>query len=166
MATILIEIETVFNVRSLNFIYDEHYEPRPLTPMHFIKMGQNQQTYPVTFAQIIENGCIRSSLLKRERYQMLLLNWAERKQQYLLDLRTAHCMKNSNLHAGLQIGNVVLIEGGTIYLLLVLGNQMKKLDFLQRLIINYLHTCTISPKKKKKKNETPLFFSLQIIVQK
>ena len=130
MAPILIEIEAVFNLWPLSFIYDEHDEPRPLTPMHFINFGGNQLTYPVTFVQIIKSGFDKHSLLKRKRYQMLLLNWTEWKHQYLLDLRTAHCMKNPNLHSDFQTGNVVLIEGVTIYLLLVLGDQMKKHDFL------------------------------------
>ena len=42
-------------------IYDEHYEPKPLTPTHFINFGQNQQIYPVTF---VENRSDRLSLLK------------------------------------------------------------------------------------------------------
>ena len=73
LVTLLTEIEAVHNLRPLSFIYDEHDEPRPLTPMHFINFDQNQQTYLATFVQIIESGSDRSSHLKRKRYQMILL---------------------------------------------------------------------------------------------
>ncbi|CAL1272271.1 unnamed protein product [Larinioides sclopetarius] len=101
MSTVLTEIEAVLNLRPLSYVYGESDEPEPLTPMHFINFGQNQQTFPVTFAHIIESESEKSSLLKRKRYQMLLLKqlWRRWKQQYLLDLRTAHSVKNPNSHA-------------------------------------------------------------------
>ncbi|GFT29499.1 uncharacterized protein TNCV_2020681 [Trichonephila clavipes] len=43
MTTILTEIEAVLNLR-------------PLTPMHFLNFGQNQPTYLVAFAEILENA--------------------------------------------------------------------------------------------------------------
>ncbi|CAL1270780.1 unnamed protein product [Larinioides sclopetarius] len=114
MSTVLTEIEAVLNLRPLSYVYGESDEPEPLTPMHFINFGQNQQTFPVTFAHIIESESEKSSLLKRKRYQMLLLKqlWRRWKQQYLLDLRTAHSVKNPNSHAEFKVGDV-LIEGNT-----------------------------------------------------
>ena len=84
-----------------------------LTPMHFLNYGQSQQTFPITFAEIIEGGSKRSSLLKRRRYQMLLLKqlWQRWKRQYLLDLRSAHVVKNPNSQIEFKEGDVVLIEG-------------------------------------------------------
>ncbi|GFY39626.1 uncharacterized protein TNIN_116181 [Trichonephila inaurata madagascariensis] len=112
MTTILTEIEAVLNLRPLIYVYEENDEPRPLTPMHFLNFGQNQPTYPVTFAEILENASTKSSLLKRKKYQQLLLKqlWHRWKKQYLLDLRTAHSVKNPETHPKLKVGDVVLIE--------------------------------------------------------
>ncbi|GFY74031.1 integrase catalytic domain-containing protein [Trichonephila inaurata madagascariensis] len=67
MRTILTEIEAVLNLRPLSYVYEENNEPRPLTPMHFLICGQNQPTYPVTFAEILENASTKSSCLKRKK---------------------------------------------------------------------------------------------------
>ncbi|GFW96480.1 integrase catalytic domain-containing protein [Trichonephila clavipes] len=56
MTTILIEIEAVLNLRSLSYVYEKNDEPRSLIPMHFSNFGQNQPTYHVTFAEILENA--------------------------------------------------------------------------------------------------------------
>ncbi|GFX47809.1 integrase catalytic domain-containing protein [Trichonephila clavipes] len=66
MTIILTEIEAVLNQRLLSYLYEENAEPRPLTPMHFLNFGQNQPTYPVTFAKILENASTKSSLKKKE----------------------------------------------------------------------------------------------------
>ncbi|GFY11899.1 integrase catalytic domain-containing protein [Trichonephila clavipes] len=102
MTTILTEIEAVLNLR-------------PLTPMHFLNFVQNQPTYPVTFAEISENASTKSSLFKRKKYQQLLLKqlWHRWKKQHLLDLRTAHSVKNPETHPELKVGDVVLIEENT-----------------------------------------------------
>ncbi|GFY40423.1 uncharacterized protein TNIN_71421 [Trichonephila inaurata madagascariensis] len=68
MTTILTEIEDVLNLRPLSYVYEENDEPIPLTPMHFLNFGQNEPTYPVTFAEILENASTKSSLLKRKKY--------------------------------------------------------------------------------------------------
>ncbi|GFY51939.1 uncharacterized protein TNIN_299261 [Trichonephila inaurata madagascariensis] len=112
MTTILIEIEAVLNLRPLSCVYEDNDEPRTLTPMHFLNFGQNQPTYTVTFAEILENASTKSSCLKRKKYQQLLLKqlWHRWKKQYLLDLRTAHSVKNPKTHPELKVGDVVLIE--------------------------------------------------------
>ncbi|GFY30665.1 integrase catalytic domain-containing protein [Trichonephila clavipes] len=71
--TTIPEIEAVLNLRPLRYVYEENDEPRPLTPMHFLNFEQNQPTYPVTFVEILENASTKSSLLKRKKYQQLLL---------------------------------------------------------------------------------------------
>ncbi|XP_054716905.1 uncharacterized protein LOC129226328 [Uloborus diversus] len=105
------KIETVLNLRPLTYVYNENSEPLPLTPMHFLNFGREPQ-YPINFAEIVENESKRSSLLKRKKYQSLLLRqlWIKWKQQYLLDLRTVHSLNNSNKQPALKIGDVVLIE--------------------------------------------------------
>ncbi|GFQ64309.1 integrase catalytic domain-containing protein [Trichonephila clavata] len=55
IATILSEIEAVLNLRPMSYVYDESDQPRPLTTMHFLNFGQNQPTYPVTFAETLQN---------------------------------------------------------------------------------------------------------------
>ncbi|GFS90530.1 uncharacterized protein TNCV_4097311 [Trichonephila clavipes] len=83
--------------------------------MHFLNFGQNQPKYPVAFAEILDNASTKSSLLKRKKYQQLFLKqlWHRWKKQYLLDLRTAHSVKNPETHPELKIGDVVLIEENT-----------------------------------------------------
>ncbi|GFX87558.1 DUF5641 domain-containing protein [Trichonephila clavipes] len=68
ITTVLTEIEAVLNLRPLSYVYEENDEPRPLTLMHFLNFGQNQPTYPVTFAEILEKAS-KKSLLKRKKYQ-------------------------------------------------------------------------------------------------
>ncbi|XP_054706599.1 uncharacterized protein LOC129216409 [Uloborus diversus] len=111
MSTLLTEIETVLNLRPLTYVYNDNSEPLPLTPMHFLNFGREPQ-YPINFAGIVENESKRSSLLKRKKYQSLLLRqlWIKWKQQYLLDLRTVHSLNNPNKQPALKIGDVVLIE--------------------------------------------------------
>ncbi|XP_054706547.1 uncharacterized protein LOC129216358 [Uloborus diversus] len=111
MSTLLTEIETVLNLRPLTYVYNENSEPLPLTPMHFLNFGREPQ-YPINFAEIVENESKRSSLLKRKKYQSLLLRqlWIKWKQQHLLDLRTVHSLNNPNKQPALKIGDVVLIE--------------------------------------------------------
>ncbi|GFT06590.1 integrase catalytic domain-containing protein [Trichonephila clavipes] len=115
MTNILTEIEAVLNLRPLSYVYEENDEPRPLTPMHFLNFGRNQPTYHVTYAEILENASTKSFLLKRKKYQQLLLKqlWHRWKKQYLLDLRTAHSVKNPETHPELKVGDVVLIEENT-----------------------------------------------------
>ncbi|GFY52881.1 uncharacterized protein TNIN_388831 [Trichonephila inaurata madagascariensis] len=83
--------------------------------MHFLNIGQNQPTYPVTFAEILENASTKSSLLKRKKYQQLFLKqlWHRWKNQYLLDLLTAHSVKNLETHLEPKVGDLVLIEENT-----------------------------------------------------
>ncbi|GFU56745.1 integrase catalytic domain-containing protein [Trichonephila clavipes] len=100
MTTILTEIEAVLNLRPLSYVYEENDERRPVTPMHFLNFGQNQPTYPITFAEILENASTKSSLLKTKKCQQLLPKqlchrW---KKQYLLDMRTTHSVKNPETH--------------------------------------------------------------------
>ncbi|GFY70406.1 uncharacterized protein TNIN_258111 [Trichonephila inaurata madagascariensis] len=86
-----------------------------LSLLCILNFGQNQPTYPVTFAEILENDSTKSSLLKRKKYQQLFLKqlWHRWKKQYLLDLRTAHAVKNPETHSELKVGDIVLIEENT-----------------------------------------------------
>ena len=81
--------------------------------MHFLNYGLSQKTFPIIFAEIIEDGSKRSSFLKRRRYQMLLLKqlWQRWKRQYLLDLRSAHVVKKPNSQIEFKAGDNVLIRG-------------------------------------------------------
>ncbi|GFY55524.1 integrase catalytic domain-containing protein [Trichonephila inaurata madagascariensis] len=62
ITAILTEIETDLNLRPLRYVYEENDESRPLTPMHFLNFGQNQPTYPVRFAEILENMLLQNHL--------------------------------------------------------------------------------------------------------
>jgi hypothetical protein len=114
MSTLLVEVETVLNLRPLTYVYNEKDEPCPLTPMHFLNFGK-EISYPINFADIIDDASKRSSALRRKKFQTLLLKqlWSKWKSHYLLDLKTAHSLKNPSSQAPLKVGDVVLIEEDT-----------------------------------------------------
>ncbi|GFY47685.1 integrase catalytic domain-containing protein [Trichonephila inaurata madagascariensis] len=62
MTTLLTEIEAVLNLKLLSCVYEENDEPRPLTPMHVLNFGQNQPTYSVTLAEILEKMLLQNHL--------------------------------------------------------------------------------------------------------
>ncbi|GFY62916.1 integrase catalytic domain-containing protein [Trichonephila inaurata madagascariensis] len=85
MTTILTEIEAVLNLIPLSYVY----EPRK---------------------------CFYKIISFKKKYQQLLLKqlWHRwKKKQYLLDLRTAHSVKNPETYPELKVGDVVLIEKNT-----------------------------------------------------
>ncbi|GFX70400.1 uncharacterized protein TNCV_249221 [Trichonephila clavipes] len=63
----------------------------------------------------LENSSKVPSQLKRKKYQQLFLKqlWHRWENQYLLDLRTAHSVKNPETHPELKVGDTVLIEENT-----------------------------------------------------
>ncbi|GFU83075.1 integrase catalytic domain-containing protein [Trichonephila clavipes] len=113
MTTILTEIEAVLNLRPLSYVYEENDEPRHLTPVHFLNFGQNQPTCPVTFAEILENASTKSSLLKRKKYQQLLLKQLIENQllsytRAFGERLTSHCSATRGL---LATDHVILNHG-------------------------------------------------------
>lgn len=113
LATILTEVEAVLNARPLTYVYNDLREPVPLQPIQFLNFGRKDTTLPINLQEIVIAGSNRTSLIKRKRYQDLLVKqlWTKWKSQYLLDLRTAYELKNPNPQQNLKVDDVVLIEG-------------------------------------------------------
>ncbi|GBO06770.1 hypothetical protein AVEN_97838-1 [Araneus ventricosus] len=113
LSTILTEEEAVLNSRPLTYVYNDFREPLPLQPVQFLNFARPDSTLPINFKEIIAAGSNRPSLVKRKKYQDLLVKqlWSKWKKQYMMDLQNAHTLKNPNPHQNIKIDDVVLIEG-------------------------------------------------------
>ncbi|GBM05479.1 hypothetical protein AVEN_94768-1 [Araneus ventricosus] len=113
LSTILTEVEAVLNSRPLTYVYNDLREPLPLQPVQFLNFARWDSTLPINFREIIAAGSSRLSLIKRKKYQDLLVKqlWSKWKKQYIMDLRNAHALKNPNPQRNMAIDDVVLIEG-------------------------------------------------------
>ncbi|GBN70409.1 hypothetical protein AVEN_118910-1, partial [Araneus ventricosus] len=113
LSTILTEVEAVLNSRPLTYVYNDLREPLPLQPVQFLNFARSDSTLPINFKEIITAGSSKLSLIKRKKYQDLLVKqlWSKWKKQYIMDLRNAHALKNPNPQRNMAIDDVVLIEG-------------------------------------------------------
>ncbi|GBM76640.1 hypothetical protein AVEN_234859-1 [Araneus ventricosus] len=82
-------------------------------PVQFLNFARSDSTLPINFKEIIAAGSSRPSLIKRKKYQDLLVKqlWSKWKKQYIMDLRNAHALKNPNPQQNIAIDDVVLIKG-------------------------------------------------------
>ncbi|GFX58464.1 integrase catalytic domain-containing protein [Trichonephila clavipes] len=111
MTTILTEIEAVLNLRPPSYVYEEKDEPRPLTPMHFLNFW-TKSTNISYYVCGDPRKCFYKIISFKKKYQQSLLKqlWHRWKKQYLLDLRTAHSVKNPETHPELKVGDVLIGE--------------------------------------------------------
>ena len=124
----------------MSFIYDEHDEQRPPHSYAFYVFWQKPTGLFCTFASDYQKRIRQIIPLEKKKYQMLLLKqlWTQWKLQYLLDLQTAHCMKNLNSQTNFKVGDVMLIERNTKNSLLwKLGKNEKALSDLNNKIHCY-----------------------------
>ncbi|GFR01523.1 hypothetical protein TNCT_225571 [Trichonephila clavata] len=65
------------------------------------------------FAELFDKTISKETLRRRKFYQTVLLRqlWTKWKEQYLLQLRTAHNFKVPNVRENLKSGDVILVEG-------------------------------------------------------
>ncbi|GFQ79905.1 integrase catalytic domain-containing protein [Trichonephila clavata] len=112
LTTLLAEIENIVNLRPLTYVSDDKDDPETLTPAHLLYFGRNEFDYPMQFAEIFDKTISKETLRRRKLYQTVLLRqlW---KEQYLLQLLTAHKCKIPNARENLKPGDVVLVEGTT-----------------------------------------------------
>ncbi|GIY33519.1 hypothetical protein CDAR_174821, partial [Caerostris darwini] len=68
---------------------------------------------PEHFLEIFNKVVDRETLTRRKLYQSRLLKqlWTKWKDQYLLQLRTAHNFTNPSSERNLKSGDIVLVEG-------------------------------------------------------
>ncbi|GIX87672.1 reverse transcriptase [Caerostris extrusa] len=112
LTTIMTELECVLNNRPITYETNELGEPRCLTPSLFLLPGRDNGL-PEHFLEIFNKVVDRATLTRRKKYQSRLLKqlWTEWKEQYLLQLRTAHNFTNPSSERNLKSGDIVLVEG-------------------------------------------------------
>ncbi|GIY58540.1 hypothetical protein CDAR_607731 [Caerostris darwini] len=112
LTTIMTELECVLNNRPITYETNELGEPRCLTPSQFLLPGRDNGL-PEYFLEIFNKVVDRETLTRRKLYQSRLLKqlWTKWKDQYLLQLRTAHNFTNPSSERNLKSGDIVLVEG-------------------------------------------------------
>ncbi|GIX96621.1 reverse transcriptase [Caerostris extrusa] len=100
LTTIMTELECVLNNRPITYETNELWEPRCLTPSQFLLPGRDNGL-PEHFQEIFNKVVDRETLTRRKLYQSRLLKqlWTKWKEQYLLQLRTAHNFTNPSSEA-------------------------------------------------------------------
>lgn len=112
LQTLICEVEAVINSRPLTYLHTESSEPLSLTPAHFL-IGQRITTlpsYPVCNSSLDKMNA--TQLNKRWQYRQRLSNcfWNRWRKDYLMELRSAHCVSNLNQSAPFKVGDVVLLH--------------------------------------------------------
>ncbi|GFW21298.1 integrase catalytic domain-containing protein [Trichonephila clavipes] len=110
LLTVLIEIERIINSRPITYVGSETEEPIPLTPAHFI-IGKRITSLPPVRLHLDSKLSSRKCLIKGFNYREKLLRsfWSRWKNEYLLNLRSAHCSTFKNA-SQFKINDVVLIK--------------------------------------------------------
>lgn len=107
LTTVLTEVEAVINSRPLTFVYSDVEEPEPLSPGHFL-VGRKLTTLP-PHRLPADRSQGSSQLVRRWKYRSTIADnfWRRWRQEYLLELRSAH-LSRPTVSSGLQVGDLVL----------------------------------------------------------
>ncbi|XP_064482826.1 uncharacterized protein LOC135395636 [Ornithodoros turicata] len=108
LTTILHGVEAVVNSRPLTSVADSPDEAEPLTPAHFL-VGKRVTSLP-SFSGSAPKPT--EDLQARWKQQQLLLDrfWKRWKEEYLLQLRSAHMAKTSSRKPTLRVGDLVIVH--------------------------------------------------------
>ncbi|KFM65615.1 hypothetical protein X975_22934, partial [Stegodyphus mimosarum] len=108
LETVLTEIEAVINCRPLTYIQDN--EPQVLSPAHFLLGQKLANLPPVKYTH--EVCSTKEILLKAYLYREKLLNnfWKNFYKDYLLNLKSANCVKNHRAKHDLSVNDIVIIH--------------------------------------------------------
>lgn len=113
LQTLITEVEAVVNSRPLTYLHSDSQELSPLTPAHFL-VGQRITTLPTS--QPIPTSNARKvdgeQLTKRWNYRWRLMNqfWNRWKNEYLMELRSAHYVNPVSKVTPFKVGDVVFIH--------------------------------------------------------
>ncbi|GBM23688.1 hypothetical protein AVEN_187976-1 [Araneus ventricosus] len=110
LLTVLIEIEGMINSRPITYVGSDTEEPNALTPAHFL-LGKRITSLPSVRLRLDSNLSSRKCLIKSFNYRERLMRsfWTRWKNEYLLNLRSAHLslVKNSS---PFKVNDVILIK--------------------------------------------------------
>ncbi|GBN71528.1 hypothetical protein AVEN_112953-1 [Araneus ventricosus] len=110
LLTVLIEIEGMINSRPITYVGSDTEEPTALTPAHFL-LGKRITSLPSVRLHLDSNLSSRKCLIKSFNYRERLMRsfWTRWKNEYLLNLRSAHLslVKNSS---PFKVNDVILIK--------------------------------------------------------
>ncbi|GBM04327.1 hypothetical protein AVEN_168147-1 [Araneus ventricosus] len=110
LLTVIIEIEGMINSRPITYVGNDTEEPTALTPAHFL-LGKRITSLPSVRLRLDSNLSSRKCLIKSFNYRERLMRsfWTRWKNEYLLNLRSAHSslVKNSS---PFKVNDVILIK--------------------------------------------------------
>ncbi|XP_055928674.1 uncharacterized protein LOC129959809 [Argiope bruennichi] len=110
LLTVLTEIEGMINSRPITYVGSDTEEPIALTPAHFL-LGKRVTSLPSVRLHLDSNLSSRKCLIKPFNYREKLMRsfWYRWKNEYLLNLRSAHSSFVKNI-SPFKVNDVVLIK--------------------------------------------------------
>ncbi|XP_055944606.1 uncharacterized protein LOC129975568 [Argiope bruennichi] len=110
LLTVLTEIEGMINSRPITYVGSDTEEPIALTPAHFL-LGKRVTSLPSVRLHLDSNLSSRKCLIKAFNYREKLMRsfWSRWKNEYLLNLRSAHSSFVKNI-SPFKVNDVVLIK--------------------------------------------------------
>lgn len=111
LQTVLTEIEGMVNSRPITYVASDSDEPNALTPAHFL-LGKRLTSLPSVKLHLDTNISSRKILIKAFNYRERLMRsfWSRWKNEYLLNLRSAHSSLAKNNISEFKINDVVLVK--------------------------------------------------------
>ncbi|XP_064470123.1 uncharacterized protein LOC135384870 [Ornithodoros turicata] len=110
METLLHEVEAVVNSRPLTFLHSTPDEPAALTPAHLL-IGRTLTALPEKPSHEVQSSTAQSSIRRwRHKQKIADMFWRRWKQEYLLELRSAHQTNATECFPKLSEGDVVLLH--------------------------------------------------------
>ncbi|XP_035214828.1 uncharacterized protein LOC118188503 [Stegodyphus dumicola] len=108
LETVITEVEAILNSRPLTFTYSDLGEPESLTPGHFL-IGRRLLSLPQGSSKLTST---KESLTRRFRHQQILVEriWRKWRQDYLMNLKSAHHSKLVKTGTCLKKGTIVLVH--------------------------------------------------------
>lgn len=111
LQTLLTEIEGMVNSRPITYVGSEAEEPEALTPAHFL-LGKRISSLPSVRLHFDSNISSRKCLINAFNYREKLMRsfWSRWKNEYLLNLRSAHLSSIKSNIPEFKINDIVLIK--------------------------------------------------------
>ncbi|XP_035233684.1 uncharacterized protein LOC118205505 [Stegodyphus dumicola] len=108
LETVITEVEAKLNFRPLTFTYSDLGEPESLTPGHFL-IGRQLLSLPQGSSKLTST---KESLTRRFRHQQILVEriWRKWRQDYLMNLKSAHHSKLAKTGTCLKKGTIALVH--------------------------------------------------------